>query len=309
MIVKLVRLSILIASITIAYLLGAYSYARDWFPITVLRAVTQSVTSTNAEQVPKAEFDEYGRLIYFEGKTETNCPAWTATTAVILAFGQSNSANAADTRFDYSDDHRILNFYGGRCYFAGSPLLGATHTGGEFLTTMSNILLEANQYSQVIIVAAGVGYSAINSWQAGGGLNSMLSDAIKDVRRHYPITHLVWHQGESDHLRKTKTWRYVDQFESMLESIRDLGVDAPIFIALASKCGRQPVDISSAVRIAQAKLVEKHADVHLAIDSDLALSVSDRAEDGCHFSATGIAKVAAAYASAILHSNQWPSAP
>jgi hypothetical protein len=307
-IVKQVRLSILFAAIAIAYVLGAYSYSRDWFPISILRTVKQSVTSTNSEQVPKAEFDEYGRLSQFEGKTETNCPAWTATTAVILAFGQSNSANAADTRFHYSNDHRILNFYGGRCYFAASPLLGATHTGGEFLTTMSNILLETNQYSQVIIVAAGVGNSAINSWQAGGDLNSMLNGVIKDIRGQYPVTHLVWHQGESDHYRKTETWRYVDRFESMLESIRDLGVDAPIFIALASKCGRQPVDISSAVRIAQAKLVEKHPDVHLAIDSDLALSVSDRAEDDCHLSATGIEKMAAAYAAAILRWDQRSSA-
>jgi hypothetical protein len=307
-IVKQVRLAILFASIAIGYVLGAYSYSRDWFPITVLRAVKQSVHSTYAEQVPNAEFDEFGRLSHFEGKTETICPAWTATTAVILAFGQSNSANAADTRFDYSNDHRVLNFYGGRCYFAASPLLGATHSGGEFLTTMSVRLLETNRYSQVILVAVGVGNSAISSWQAGGGLNSMLNGVIKDLLGHYPITHLVWHQGESDHYRKTEAWRYVDRFESMLESIRDLGVDAPMFIALASKCGRQPVDISSAVRIAQAKLVEKHPDVHLAIDSDLELSVNDRAKDQCHLSATGIEKVAAAYAAAILQWDQRPSA-
>jgi len=300
--VNQVRLPILLASISIVYVLGAYSYSRDWFPINILRAVKQSVTSTNAEPVPMAEFDEYGRLSHFEGKTETNCPAWTETTAVILAFGQSNSANAADTRFDYSNDHRILNYYRGRCYFAASPLLGATHTGGEFLTTMSNKLLETNRYSQVIIVAAGVGSSAISSWQAGGDLNSLLNGVIKDLRGRYPVTHLVWHQGEIDNHRKTETWRYVDRFESMLESIRDLGVDAPVFIALASKCGSQPVDISNPVRIAQAKLVEKHPDVLLAIDSDLELSVNDRANDNCHLSATGVAKVATAYAAAIL---QW----
>lgn len=287
------------AAIAISYVFGAYSYSRDWFPVNVLRLVKATVEKTLAETHPDAEFDDYGRLSWFEGKVVTDCPRWNKTTAVILAFGQSNSANAADTLADYSNERRILNYYAGRCYLASSPLLGATYTGGEFLTTMSVRLLETGRYSQIILVPAGVGNSAIAAWQAGGPLNSMLMDLIENLLVDYPVTHLVWHQGESDDRRKTETWRYVDHFESMLQSIKDAGVDAPAFIALASKCGPEPIDVDSSVRLAQAQLAGNHPDIHLAIDSDFELEFDDRAEDQCHLSGTGVLKVAAGYAAAI----------
>lgn len=312
MISRFRRTFIFVGFTVISYLFGAYSYSRDWFPMNILRAVKASIERSLTNDSPeaeletklKAEFDRFGRLTWFEGKTMTDCPSWTQSTAVILAFGQSNSANAANTRIDYSDDLRILNYHDGRCYRAASPLLGATHTGGEFLTTMSAKLLESGRYSQIILVPAGVGNSAVSAWQAGRPLNTMLMDLVKELLDHYPVTHLVWHQGESDQYRKTRTWQYIDHFESMLNSIRDLGVDAPIFIALTTKCGPAPVDVDSSVRLAQAQLVEKHADIHLAIDSDLELGVADRAKDQCHLSASGIEKMAAGYAASISKQNR-----
>ena len=295
---------LVLAFVALAYFLGAYSYKRNWFPISTLRAMKSWIDDGESNEVTTTKIDEYGRLAGFQGKEAIACPPWKDGTAVILAFGQSNAANSADTRVDYSHDPRLVNFYNGRCYLAASPLLGATGTGGEFLTTMSAMLLKAGKYSQIVLVPAGVGDSAVVSWQAGGPLNAMLLDVIAKVRREYVITHLIWHQGESDQERKTEAWRYVDRFESMLESVRDLGVDAPIFTAIATKCGRAPIDLSSPVRIAQAQLVERHSDIHLAIDSDSVLGDEDRAADQCHLSMSGVEKMAASYAEAILKRTQ-----
>src|SRR5205085_1241499 len=81
----------------------------------------------------EAQFDTYERLIAFPGKQELQCPTQTPTTAVFLVLGQSNSANHEAQRFR-SVDNRVQNFFGGKCYRAESPLLGASGDLGESTT-------------------------------------------------------------------------------------------------------------------------------------------------------------------------------
>ena len=60
----------------------------------------------------------------YAGKIEVQCPKQTQRTAVLLIAGQSNAANSAAQRHETRHPDRVLNFMGGRCYVAASPLLG-----------------------------------------------------------------------------------------------------------------------------------------------------------------------------------------
>jgi hypothetical protein len=107
------------------------------------------------------KFDKYGRLIWALTKIIQACPSQNNKTAVILALGQSNSANHADLRFKSKYQSKVINYFDSLCYYASSPLLGASGVRGEFLTPMADFLIESGVYDTVIIVPVGVGDTAI----------------------------------------------------------------------------------------------------------------------------------------------------
>lgn len=62
-------------------------------------------------------------------KEEANCPD-NSNAIVMVAFGQSNSANYEGERHESKSD-AIVNFYNGKCYKAKDPMLGATGRFGS----------------------------------------------------------------------------------------------------------------------------------------------------------------------------------
>ncbi len=87
----------------------------------------------NTPELPPLAVDSAGRLMKYAGKIEVPCPKQTQRTAVLLIAGQSNAANSAAQRHETRHPDRVLNFMGGRCYVAASPLLGSTGFAGESL--------------------------------------------------------------------------------------------------------------------------------------------------------------------------------
>ena len=79
----------------------------------------------------------------YAGKIEIQCPEQTRGTAVILIAGQSNAANSGAQRHNTRYPDRVLNFAGGRCYVAASPLLGSNGFAGEYWTLMADQLIDA----------------------------------------------------------------------------------------------------------------------------------------------------------------------
>ena len=49
-------------------------------------------------------------------------------------------------------------------------------------------------------------------------------------------THVLWHQGESDVVADTPPAEYVAQFGALVASLAALGIDAPVFPAVATHC-------------------------------------------------------------------------
>jgi hypothetical protein len=207
---------------------------------------------------------------------------------VALTFGQAHSANAGETPKKASG--KVFNFYNGKIYQAQDPLLGATGDGGSVWTRLGDQLLERKLFDSVIFVPIGVGGSTIARWQPGGDLHEKLIQSIRSVTNSgLTITHLLWHQGESDTQRQTSKEQYQNMFRAMLASIRREDVTAPIYVAVSAAARCKKHHPNPAIREAQQQLVDSINGIFPGPDTD-PLDISYR-YDGCHFTDEGLEKV------------------
>jgi hypothetical protein len=249
-----------------------------------------------------AAFDSHRRLVDYPGKTERPCPPPTARTAIVLAIGQSNIANHAEVKVATRHPKTVLSYFDGKCYVAGSPMLGASGDGGEFLTLLADRLIDDGVYRDVIIVPSAIGGMPIALWQRSGQLNDLLLLTLKGLPPGYKVTQILWQQGESDFLLATPPADYVASFRSLVDVLAENGVDAPLYISISTKCG--PWTANNPIAVAQRSLIDGRR-VFLGIDSDAALGTKDRYDD-CHLSESGQRKTATAYADAIKRSRRLP---
>jgi hypothetical protein len=248
----------------------------------------------NKPESPPLALDPAGRLLRYVGKTEVQCPKQTPRTAVIFIAGQSNAANNAAQRHATRYPDRVLNFMGGRCYAAASPLLGSTGFAGEYWSLMADQLIEAGAYDRVILAPVAVGASDIAQWAKGGALNTSMIPLVQDLVTHYRVTHVLWHQGESDFVLKTDPARYKEQFLSFADTLRANTVDAPVFISTATRC-LTGWSQTNAIQAAQQELASVRPGFAPGVDTDKLLSPQDRYDD-CHMADSGEVKTAKAWA-------------
>ena len=238
--------------------------------------------------------DAAGRLMSYAGKIELPCPKQTARTAVLLIAGQSNAANSAAQRHSTRYPDRVLNFIGGRCYVAASPLLGSTGFAGESWTLLADQLIDAQAFDRVILAPVAVGASNAAQWAKGGALNASMIPLLQDLATHYRVTHVLWHQGEFDFALKTDPARYKEQFLSFVETLRANAVDATVFVSTATRClpgWSEP----NAIETAQRELASIEPGFEPGVDTDKLLEAQDRYDD-CHFADSGEVKTARAWA-------------
>jgi hypothetical protein len=286
--------ALFVSTCAASYAFGVYSHQHDVWPIGPLRVL---LTGAEVPVTDAGIHDAFGRLVSFPGKTEVPCPGQTADTAVILAIGQSNAANHAAARLATHHPGQVLNLFDGKCFAAASPLLGATGEGGEFLTPLADRLVDDGAYKTVIIVASAITDTPISRWQRDGDLNDMLMETLKPLLATYKITDVVWHQGENDLRFGTPGKVYQASFRSLLDTLREAGIDAPVFIAVASACGTSRLN-GNAIAEGQRALVDNRT-IFLGADTDALLDDSDRKNDRCHLSESGQKKTALSYAAAI----------
>jgi Carbohydrate esterase, sialic acid-specific acetylesterase len=203
---------------------------------------------------------------------------------VAITFGQSNAANYGETRRRSKEG--VYNFYKGKLYRAEDPLLGATGDQGSVWTRLGDKIIDAKLYDQVVFTPIGVGSTEIARWTTGGDLHSRIINAINEVTKSgLKVTHLLWHQGESD--TKTSKEEYKRMFMDMFEDIRSGGIEAPIYVSIATRCGSS---ILHEIQEAQAELVDTSSGVYPGPDTD-GLGFCYR-YDGCHFSDEGLERYA-----------------
>lgn len=246
----------------------------------------------------RGTYDNFERLVGYPGKVEATCPKQTSRVAVMLAIGQSNIANHGLHKYATRHPSRVLNYFAGKCYVAGSPLLGASGEEGEWITPMADALVEAGAYDAIVIISSGVHGTPISRWQRGGDLNGVLLGVLAKLGETYRVTHILWHQGESDFRNLTSTEDYMKGFESMVQTLRQARIAAPIFMSIATRCADYANWFAdNPTAIAQRKLVDDKA-VFLGVDTDRIVLREDR-DDICHYRESGQLKTASAVATAI----------
>ena len=226
------------------------------------------------------KFDKSRRLIYTSRHKETPCPVQTKKLGVIVAFGQSNSANYAQHLFEPKDLQNVFNYFDGKCYTARSPLLGADGAKGEWMSLTASNLIKNGVYEKIIIVSSSIGDTSIKLWAKGNYLNKMFIEVITNLSKEYSITDFIFHQGEAD--KKTYGYVYEFYFKTLIESIRNVEANAPIFISVATNCGakrkwKYPNEISE-TQLSLTKL----DGIELGINTDEKIPFNLR-YDKCHF--------------------------
>lgn len=245
----------------------------------------------------RGTFGEAGRLIAYPGKTEVKCPPPGSDTAVVLAIGQSNIANQAENRITSHYRGEVVNFFEGKCYRAESPLLGATAEEGEFLTLLGDRLVDDGAYRNVVIITSAVGASEIARWRKGGVLTGLMLHVLTGLLPGYRVTQVLWVQGEADYAIGTPPQAYADDFHSLLDTLSEGGVTAPVFLAVATRCVRA-WKADNPIAAAQRALVDNRR-VFLGADTDALVGDAERRPDGCHFGGRGQVKAADAFVAAI----------
>tara|TARA_B100001057_G_C22728467_1_gene902725 strand:- start:307 stop:1200 length:894 start_codon:yes stop_codon:yes gene_type:complete len=289
---KNLKLSIVFVFFIAIFLYGIGVGKYKWFPHNIVK----KFKNTLLNQVDY-RFDDYQRLIYSSKHKEINCPTQTDKTGVILVFGQSNSANHAQYSYQSDELNSVVNFFNGKCFKAQSPLLGASGKDGEWISLTASKLVDNGIYDEVIVISSGIKGSSISKWAENNRLNLLLIDVINNVKKKYEITDLIWHQGETD-IKSPHIKIYQYYFKSLLKSIRNNKIEAPIFISVASLCGPKdnwtyPNNVSKA----QIKLVEIDG-VEMGVNTDEKVPLSYR-YNLCHFSKLGQEAAAADLASKI----------
>lgn len=289
------------AALAAAYALGVASATRLLPPVPQIRALKQSLFSSPpppGREIPPRLFSFHpdGRLSGDVRKSEIACPPQTPQMAVILVLGQSNAANHGGQRYATRFGERVVNLHGGRCFLAVSPLLGASGTGGEYWTELGNRLVSAAIFDRVLIVPLAIGATNAGEWARGGPLNPlvrMTAQSLHDLG--FRVTHVLWHQGESDRRLRTSEENYHRQVSSVAETLRQSGIDAPFHVSVASHClGLAPAMSDNPIARAQRNLASGASGIKAGIDTDAGLDDLDRYDD-CHFAASGQEKAVAAW--------------
>src|SRR5262249_19660173 len=144
-----------------------------------------------------------------------------------------------------------------------------------------------------------VGGSTIAEWAPGGTYHHRMTYALGRLgEAGFWPTHVFWHQGEADALYGTSAQDYAAAFTALFQSLRQLGVEAPVYVAIASffsipKGYRSQQNI---IRGAQQSLINGHLRILPGPDTDL---IRDR-YDGCHMGTAGLLQHAAAWEAALL---------
>lgn len=222
---------------------------------------------------------------------------------VIFTFGQSNAANHGQTL--YSPHNQVMNYYAGELYEAKDPLIGATGNRGCVWTRLADKMIDSGLAEKVTIISIAIGATDIASWSEGGILYDKFIQAIEKMKDdNINPDYILWHQGESDNIANTSADDYMSRFESIRNAFRSRGIDAPIFIAVASYHPDCVSDTCNGndenIRKAQKDLARKYKDIFLGPDTDKLDKCMYR-HDGVHLSSIGLDKHADGWLRALKH--------
>lgn len=233
-------------------------------------------------------------------RPEVSCGPFTTPNprhAILLTFGQSNSANFGESRYTATEAVANFNLHDGQCYRTEDPLLGADGDGGSPWGRLGDRLIESGSFDRVLLAPFGIGGTTLQEWTSGGRLHPRVEHAVRQLQQAgITPTHILWHQGEDDARDRTPKNVYITMFAALVGALRSYGVEAPVFPAVASICRDQGSDT---IRAAQRDLPHRIAGVYPGADTDTLSDMSER-HDLCHFSEQGLDRHAGLWEEVIL---------
>jgi len=279
------RLFVIFLSLVTIYFIGIWSGHTRSFPFPLLVDVKRMYNTNFRPDYVESMFVEV------EGRTEVPCFSETSNDhAVILVIGQSNVTNSVKVLmsdiFEYPKRSKSVNtYFSGKCYPTEATMLGATGNNLSVWLYMGGLLIKEGIVKNITFTNVAVHGSRSSQWVKGSKHFKRTENVIKALRdKNLNITHVLWHQGESDSSSGISQMVYYRNIESLILGLRETGVDAPIFISQTSRC-QSPENQN--IRAAQRSLVTNLENTFAGPDSDKIVTIDAR-YDACHFSEIGM---------------------
>lgn len=226
-------------------------------------------------------------------------------TMIALVFGQSNAANNGQKAYTTHNAY-VFNYYGGKLYTAKDPLIGNTGKGGSVWTRLGDKLIDSGFYKKVIFIPIAVGATAIERWVNGGDCFEKLQQTLKTLDSlHIHLTHIFWHQGESDNLQNTSKAKYKEQLRAILQNLRKYQ-SADFYVSIASYhpgAIAKPLGVDTVIRNAQMEFINENKGVLAGPDTDTIIHAIHR-HDSVHFSDFGMAAYTQLWFTAIINKKE-----
>jgi len=210
-------------------------------------------------------------------------------TMIALTFGQSNAGNRGQIPYT-PHNSSVLNYYEGKLYPAKDPLLGTTGPGGSVWTHLGDLLIDSGLYEKVIFVPIAIGNTDIACWTSGECFQKLEKTLKQLDSLHIKLTHIFWHQGESDNLENTSKEKYKASLKILLQTLRKYYQDADFYVSIASYHNgaiTKPLGVDTAIRQAQKEFIRGNKGVVFGPDTDQLIYAIHR-HDGVHFSDFGM---------------------
>jgi len=212
------------------------------------------------------------------------------STGVILTFGQSNSANYGQGKYECHNN--VFNYFNGDVYIAIEPLLGADGAGCSVWTRLADMLIDSGVYKKVILIPIGINGASIECW-ANGTCKEKLLKILKQIKKDsINITQVIWHQGETDNFNNTNKETYKTNLAKILFQIREYGIKTKFYVCVASY-HPYAVDkingIDTVIQNAQIEFSHENSGTKAGLNTDDINLAFDR-WDGVHFSKRGLDK-------------------
>ncbi len=163
---------------------------------------------------------------------------------------------------------------------------------GSYWPLVGDLLIERGFAQSIVFSAVAKGGTSVTSWADRGDLGGYAARRLDGITG---VTHVVWHQGETD--ARMPPEQYRETLLRVFDGLRLVAPRARFVVAQASICF--DLVVSTPIVAVQAGIVDPSRGIYAGPNTDTLTSVEDR-YDGCHFSGAGAAKVAAMWADAIV---------
>lgn len=225
-------------------------------------------------------------------------------TMIALTFGQSNAANNGQNPYT-PHNAAVYNYYKGKLYTAKDPLFGATREKGSVWSRLGDMLIDKGIYTKVIFIPIAVGGSEIACWTSGDCSKKLQQTLQLLDSQHIQLTHVFWHQGETDNLKNTTEATYKEQLAMILRTLRKTQL-ADLYVSIASYhpgATTKPLGVDTVIRKAQQSFINENKGVLQGPDTDTLIHAIHR-YDSVHFSDFGMNAFAKLWLKTIVKKNE-----